>query len=127
MDKHKWNQYNNEVRDITENSWKELTQGKTTPEQFATDFNAMLASFLISKPEFQKEVHTYFKHKPPSGKSPLEEAKEIKKKLIKKAKSPEATEEDRGQASQAIRNYDYQLKLEGLRQKEKRTREETKA
>ena len=127
MDKHKWNQYNNEFRDITENTWKELTQGKTTPEQFATDFNAMLASFLNSKPEFQKEVRTYFKHKPPSGKSPLEEAKEIKKNFMKKAKSPEATEEDRGQASQAIRNYDYQLKLEGLRQKERRTREQTKA
>ena len=68
---------------MNEEAWSEFAKGKITPEQLDTNFNASLASYLESKPEFRKKVNSYFKHKPIVGKTPLEEAKELKKHSLR--------------------------------------------
>ena len=45
-------------------------KGEINPEQYITDLNGTLASFLDSKPEFQKKARTFSNtnnHKPASG------------------------------------------------------------
>ena len=93
LDKNKWEEYDKEFSEISKTSCDSFNKGKTTPEQYVTDLNGMLASFIISKPEFQKETREYFSHKPPS-KDSVEEARNLKIALNKKAKLPDATEED---------------------------------
>ena len=127
VDKQRLNQLNSEFAELNEPSWKDFTNSKTTPEQFATDFNAMLSSFLLSKPEFKRKVNNYFKHKESKNDSPLEKAKDMKKTLAKKAKSPGATNIDRVQAAQALQHYDYMLKIKLETDEENKKREEDKA
>ena len=69
---------NEEFCKLNEESWDKFTHSETTPEQFATDFNGSLTSFLHSKPEFQIKVNKFYKHKP-NCQIALEEAKELKK------------------------------------------------
>jgi hypothetical protein len=127
VDRERWNELNSEFSELNERSWNDFTHNKTTPEQFATDFNGMLSSFLLSKPEFKRKVNDFYKHKVSKNESPLENAKNMKKTLIKKAKSPEATNEDRAEAAQALRNYDYLLKIKLETDKENKKKEEEKA
>jgi hypothetical protein len=87
----------------------------------------MLISFLHSKPEFEKKVKEFFKHKKTTKVTPLEEAAEVKKNLIKQAKSPNATEDDRAKADQAVRNHNNLLKLKTEMDKERTAREVNKA
>ena len=110
-DKKKWNEFDCEFSEINKEAWTRFTHGITTPEQFATDLTGMLTSFLHSKPEFTKKVKEFFKHKEATKPTPLEQAKEAKKATLKKAKSPDATEDDRAKAGQAIRNHEYLLKM----------------
>ena len=51
----------------------------------------------------------------------------MKKTLIKNAKKADASHNDRAEAAEAIRNYDYHLKLHKLKEQEKREKEEDKA
>ena len=51
----------------------------------------------------------------------------MKKTLIKNAKKAGASHNDRAEAAEAIRNYDYHLKLHKLKEQEKREKEEDKA
>ena len=78
----------------------------------------MLISFLQSKPEFTKKVTEFYKHKKTTNATALEEATEEKKKLLKLAKSPNATEDDRARADQAVRNHNTLLKLKIQKDKE---------
>ena len=65
IDQQSWNKYDQEFSSNIHSSWKEFTKGEVSPAQFATNYNAMLASFLESKVEFQEDVKEFFKHNPP--------------------------------------------------------------
>ena len=82
----------------------------TTPEQYVSDLNAMLASYLLSKVEFQKQTEEYFKHKT-INEEPLEAMRQEKVKLNKEAKKPGATEEVKEQARQSIRLHSHMIKV----------------
>ena len=88
------------------------------PDEAAILFNSMLTSFLETKPNLVKEVKTFYKHKPESMKD-LEDAKQLKICLEKKARQKNATVEDKSLACQALRHYDYLLK-------ERQSKEESK-
>ena len=76
----------------------------------------MLSSFLSSQPELQKKVNEFYKHKQNTV-SPVEEAKTLKHNLTEEARKTTATSEDKAKANQAVRNYDYILKLQKVRNK----------
>ena len=126
-DKKRWNELNIEFSELNKDSWLEFSCGKSAPEKYATDLSGCLISFLQSKPEFTKKVNEFFKHKKTTKETPLEEATEVKKKLAKKAKSPNATESDRVRADQAVRNHNDLLKLKNQKDKERKAMEENKA
>ena len=73
----------------------------TTPEQYISDLNGMLASFLESKAEFQKETKQYYKHNPINS-DPLEQMRKEKVSLNKQAKKLNASEAVKEQARQSI-------------------------
>ena len=81
--------------------------------------NPGLAEYVKSKPEFQHEAKEFFKHKKPNH-DPIEEMKKKKCSLNKKAKSKNATEEDKLEAKECIRMYNYLLKLN--KEKEEKSR-----
>ena len=87
-----------------------MKKGQLTPEQYVTDLNGMLASFLESKAEFQKETKEFFTHNPPKEKK-LEEMRKLKVELNKKAKSKDATNEDKANARQSNRAYSHLKKV----------------
>ena len=126
-DKQRWKELDNQFSEINKDSWIEFTHGKSTPEQFATDLTGTLISFLQSKPEFRKKVKEFFKHKETEKDTPLEEAKENKRNLVKKAKSPEATEEEKFRASQAVRIHAALLKYNNQKDIERTARDQNKA
>ena len=112
---------------MNKESWIQFSHGKSAPEQYATDLSECLISFLQSKPEFKKKVNEFFRHKKTTKATPLEDAAEVKKKLLKKVKSPNATESDRARADQAVRNHNELLKLKIQKDKEQTAMEENKA
>ena len=81
-----WDKYDSEYSAINQKSWDCLRKGLITPEQFVTDLNGTLASFLESKDEFVK-VHKEFLKHTPQGLDPLEEARKLKIELNKKSKT----------------------------------------
>ena len=126
-DKQRWSILISEFCEINKDAWLEFSHNKSTPEQFATDLSGMLISFLQSKPEFTKKVTEFYKHKKTTKVTTLEEATEEKKKLLKLAKSPNATEDDRARADQAVRNHNSLLKLKIQKDKEHKETAENKA
>ena len=82
----------------------------STPEQYVSDLNAMLASYLESKVEFQKEIKEFFKHAP-INEEPLEAMRQEKTNLNKQARKPNATEAVKEQARQSIRMYSHMIKV----------------
>ena len=126
LEKEDWQKYNSEFRDINQKSWRSLKKGTTTPEQYITDLNAMLASYLESKPEFQEKNKTFFKHNPPSNKV-LEEARKEKIAYNKKAKENGATPEDKAKAKESIRTHSYLSKLNKAKAELSKAKEEDKA
>ena len=98
IDKKAWARYDQEFSNNIYSSWKSFTKGESSPAQFATEYNSMLASFLESKVEFQEETREFFKHNPPSNEN-LENAKKLKNNLRKQAKKKDATEEDKAKAN----------------------------
>ena len=126
LDSLTWNRYDHEFFGNIHPSWTAFTQGEMSPADFATDYNAMLASFLESKEEFQEEVKEFFKHKPPTNNS-LENARKLKNLLRKKAKKKDATDDDKAKANQALRQYNYLLNLERSKAESKKAKLEEKA
>ena len=63
LDKDSWAKYDKEFDNINQNSWKDLRTRKVTPEKFVSDLNIVLANFLESKVEFQKECKDFYQHK----------------------------------------------------------------
>ena len=59
----------------------------STPEQYVSDLNAMLAIYFESKVEFQKEIKEFFKHAP-INEEPLEAMRQEKTNLNKQARKP---------------------------------------
>ena len=116
LDKETWSKYDMEFNDISKMSWEALRKGKTTPEQFVSDINGSLASFLESKPEFQKESKQFFDHKP-SNTEKLETMRKLKIYLNKKSKLPGATETDKINARESVITYSHILRIN--REKEK--------
>ena len=110
LDQATWEKYDKEYSDINKKSWDSLKKGLTTPEQFVTDLNGTLASFLESKPEFIKDHKDFFKHNT-NTKDPLEEARKLKIELNKKAKLAGASNEDKINAKESIRMYSHMLKV----------------
>ena len=110
LNKETWKMYDSEFNNSNLDSWTKLKKGEITVDKFIDKLNTDLASFLESKEEFQYEVKEFFKHKAPKN-NPLEEMKKEKIKLNKKAKAPNATPEDRSEASKAVRLYNHLLKL----------------
>ena len=48
-----WEAFNKEFSDNNKSSWTALKKSQLTPEQYVSDLNGMLASFLLSKKEFK--------------------------------------------------------------------------
>ena len=82
LDNNIWNRYDHEFFGNVHPSWTSFTKGELSPAQFATDYNAMLASFLESKTEFQEEVKEFFRCNPPTSDN-LDEARKLKNLLRK--------------------------------------------
>ena len=78
---------------------------------FITNLNTTLATFLQSKPEFQLAVKKFYKHSK-STNNTLEDLRQRKNDLNKKAKHINATSEDKLEASETIKLYNHVLKLE---------------
>ena len=116
LDKEAWEKYDKEFSDINKVSWECLRKGKMTPEQFVSDLNGSLASFLESKTEFQKESKQFFEHKPRSRET-VETMRKLKIELNKKSKRPGATEEDKIKAKESIRTYSHLLKINKEKEK----------
>ena len=87
-----------------------IKKGMTTPEQYVSDLNAMLASYLVSKVEFQKQTKEYFKHNT-INEEPLETMRQEKVKLNKEAKKPSATDAVKEQAKQSIQLHSHMIKV----------------
>jgi hypothetical protein len=126
LDRNTWANHDQEFFSSIHPAWKDFTAGLTNPEQFATDYNAMLANFLESKPEFQEEAKEYFRHNPPSSNS-LEQARKLKNSLRKRAKKQNTTDEDRAAANQALRHYNFLLKEQKAKNDAKETNDQEKA
>ena len=126
LEKNTWEKYDREYRDMSQNSWDCLRKGLITPEQFVTDLNGTLASFLESKEEFIKDHKEFFKHNP-KGPDPLEEVRKLKIELNKKAKLANSTEQDRINAKESIRMHSHMLKISKERHEATQAREEDKA
>ena len=126
LDQATWEKYDREYSDINQKSWNCLKKGLTTPEQFVTDLNGTLASFLKTKPEFIKSHKEFFEHTT-KDKDPLEEARKLKIDLNKIAKLPDATDEDKTNARESIRMYSYMLKVNKEKVEATKAREEDKA
>ena len=121
-----WKKYNTEFREINQSDWNKLKKGHITPEQYITDINVSLASYLQSKPDFLKERKDFFKHKNNSV-DQVEKMRRQKVALNKKAKQPGATEEDKEKAREAIRMHNYVMKVHKEKNKTNTTKKEMKA
>ena len=121
-----WEKYDNEYHVINQKAWDNFRKGFTTPEQFVSDLNGTLASFLESKEEFVKVHKEFFKHTQKNH-DPLEDARKLKIELNKKAKLPSATKEDKVNAKEAIRIYSHALKVNKERQEVMKEKEEMNA
>ena len=60
LTKEAWEEINAEFENINQASWDNFRTKNTEPEDYITNLNKTLASFLESKPEFQREVKTFF-------------------------------------------------------------------
>ena len=49
LNKCEWEAFDKDFFDIDKTSWTSLKKGLLTPEQYVSDLNGMLASFLLSK------------------------------------------------------------------------------
>ena len=119
LNKEEWKEIDEEFKEISKVSWESFKKGLITPEQYITDVNVSLASFLESKPEFQKETKEFYKHDPTKSKAIIDKAKTEKIMLNKKAREPAATLEDKAKAKQAIRMYSHVLKVHKEREQTK--------
>ena len=111
---------------VNQNSWNMLKNKIVEPEQYIEELNIMLAKFLESKDEFKYETKEYFKHLKKSTES-LDEIKDQKNELNKKAKQKDATEEDKLAAREANRFYNYLLKLKEEKDRTRLAIEQEKA
>ena len=125
LEKETWKKYDVEFSDLNEETWSKLRKGELSANEYIEQLNTALASFLESKEEFQQEVKEFFKHKT-SKSNPLEEMKKKKIELNKKAKTPNATAEDRSNASQAIRTYNHMQKISKEKEHVKLAKKEEK-
>ena len=110
LDKEAWNKIDSEFMQLDQNSWDRLKNKIVEPEQYIEELNTMLAGFLESKDEFKFKTKQFFKHVQTNTDS-LDEIKEQKNELNKRAKQKDATEEDKFAAREANRFYNYLLKL----------------
>ena len=121
-----WEYFNTEVSTLNKESWYTFKKGITTPEQYISDLNGMLASFLESNAEFQKEAKQYYKHNPINS-DPLEQMRKEKYSLNKQAKKPNASETIKEQARQSIRAYSHMLKVHKEKKEESLKRQQDKS
>ena len=121
-----WEQINAEFLKINEESWCKFRAKEIKPDKYIEALNISLADYLKSNPDFQHEVKQYFRHKKPK----LDQIEEMRKKKVflnKKAKSKNATEQDKVAAKECIRLYNYLLKLNKEKEEANLAREEEKA
>ena len=126
LPKEVWEKYNTEFSEINKESWATFKKGMSTPEQYVSDLNAMLASYLESKVEFQKETREFFKHAP-INEEPLEAMRKEKINLNKQAKKPNATEAVKEQARHSIRMYSHMIKVHKEKKEASLKREQDKS
>ena len=125
LDKDTWKKYDSEFSETNKVSWAKVRNGEMEAEKYVEELNKDLANFLLTKEEFKSEVKHYFKHKPPKS-NHLEEMKDKKKELNKKAKQSDATPEQRSEANQAVRMYNYIKKIEKQKESVRQAKKEEK-
>ena len=125
LDKEIWDKINSELCEMNKEEWTNLSRGHTTPEVYVDNLNVMLANFLKSKVEFQRNTKEFFKHNP-INEDPLEEMRKLKMKLNKDAKKPNAPQELKEQARQAIRTYSHMIKIHKEKKRASLAREQDK-
>ena len=126
LDKETWDKFDTEFMKLNQSSWDRPKSKIVEPEQYIEELNTMLAGFLQSKDEFKYETKEYFKHSK-TNTDTLDEMKEKKNMLNKKAKHKDATDEDKLAARESIRLYDYLLKLKTEKDRTKLAIEQEKA
>ena len=126
LDNETWLKYDKEFENSNQDSWNNFKTGKVTPEQFVSDINSALESFLITKKDFQKESKDFFEHTP-QKENQVEKMRKIKIDLNKKAKLANATKDDIAQAKEAVRAYSHILKVNKEKEKLSLQRQEEKA
>ena len=66
LDKSIWDKYDKEFENTIEKEWNSFKKGKIMPEQFVSNLNSTLASFLESKEDFKEESKYFFQHNKPN-------------------------------------------------------------
>ena len=125
LDKDEWDALNKEFCDINKSSWSALRNCELTPEQYVSDLNGMLASFLLSKKEFNEKTKQFFKHAKSSDN--IEDARVLKIELNKEAKKKTATTEVKVKAKEAIRFHSHLLKINKEKEKAARANSELRS
>ena len=126
LEKEIWAKFDTEFMKLNQDSWDKLKSKTVEPELYIEELNNMLTGFLLSKDEFKYETKEYFKHSQTSTDN-IDEIKEQKNILNKKAKQNDATEEDKIAAKESIRLYNYVLKLKKEKDQTKLAIEQQKA
>ena len=126
LDKETWAKMDTEFMKLNQDSWDKLKNKTVEPETYIEELNNMLTGFLLTKDEFKYETKEYFKHSQ-TGTDNIDEIKEQKNILNKKAKQKDATEEDKIAAKESIRLYNYVLKLKQEKDHTKLAIEQQKA
>ena len=96
---------NKELSDINQASLTALKKCLLTPEQYVSDLNGMLVSFLLSKNEFKVTSNQFFKQK--ENVNTIKEARVLKVKLDKNGKRKESTLEEKIRAKESIRLHNH--------------------
>ena len=80
------------------------------PAKFVENLNVMFASFLETKPEFQRTTRLFYHHNPINV-EPIEDLRKRKIMVNKEAKKANATEEVKLEAKSLIRLHSHMLKV----------------
>ena len=122
----KWEQINIDFSRKYNPIHVKLLKEEAKPADVAAQFNEMLADLLKSNSIVKNKIKKYFKHKAEST-TTIDEAKELKNKLKKKAQAPYANKEDKSNACEALRYYNLLLKKKNEKQETKEIKEQEKS
>ena len=126
LTKEAWEVINREFANLDQESWDQFRTKHEEPENYVGNLNKTLSKFLLTKPEFQKDIKVFY-DKTKNKHDALDEIRLKKNDLNKKAKQTNATDEEKKEAMETIRLYNYLKKLQTEKDAEKQMRAEEKS